>query len=401
MKPDGWKFEKLKRLTSSIQYGISLASHKHNKGIKLLRISDIQNDKVEWENVPSCNCPDGEIDNYLLKSGDIVFARTGATTGKSYLVKNPDRAVFASYLIRVQCNDKISPNFLNLFFKSPMYWKEIGRDARGGTLAGFNATMLSKMTIPYPESITKQEEVVSEVENQLLEITKMRQAALKQKEAVEALQGALLREVFAYKKGDTLPSGWRWEIVDSLFNVAKEQIEPGDENYSKLPFIGLENIVSHTREYTEEEGSTIPASTCFRFNEQQVLYGKLRPYLDKVYLPERTGKCSMEILPLMPKNGYCREFIAAILQSDSVIGNTVKFSTGGRMPRADVNKLLKLKVAIPESASACNELGLKLSENLRILNSLNKKAATQLEAIEALPAAILREVFDFAAAEVA
>lgn len=253
---------------------------------------------------------------------------------------------------------------------------------------------LKELEFIIPSDFKKQEELANVLSNKLSSLEQMRQAALKQKEAVEALQGALLREVFPFKEGDELPKGWKWEKLDKIFEEVKNQVQPYEDEFKTLPFIGLENVVSHTREYTDEEYNP-PASTCFKFDETNILYGKLRPYLNKVYLPTGKGKSSMELIPLKTKNNYSREFLAAVLQSEAVIGDTVKFSTGGRMPRADLKKLKKLEVAIPSDISICNDLGISVSKKIKEFIDLNKKALTQLEAIEALPAAILREVFEF------
>jgi len=252
---------------------------------------------------------------------------------------------------------------------------------------------LKELEFEIPSDFKRQEELANILSNKLSSLELMRQAALKQKEAVEALQGALLREVFPYKEGDELPKGWKWEKLDKIFEEVKNQVQPYEDEFKTLPFVGLENVVSHTREYTDEEYNP-PASTCFKFDETNILYGKLRPYLNKVYLPTVKGKSSMELIPLKTKNNYSREFLAAVLQSEAVIGDTVKFSTGGRMPRADLKKLKKFEVAIPSDVSKCNELGITVSNKINEFIDLNKKALTQLEAIEALPAAILKEVFE-------
>ena len=257
-----------------------------------------------------------------------------------------------------------------------------------------NGGDFGKVKVRLPKTKNDQKRLGILIQNKLVKIEQMRQAALKQKEAVEALQGALLREVFPFKEGDELPKGWKWEKLDKIFEEVKNQVQPYEDEFKTLPFIGLENVVSHTREYTDEEYNP-PSSTCFKFDETNILYGKLRPYLNKVYLPTGKGKSSMELIPLKTKNNYSREFLAAVLQSEAVIGDTVKFSTGGRMPRADLKKLKKLEVAIPSDVSKCNELGITVSNKIKEFIDLNKKALTQLEAIEALPAAILREVFEF------
>lgn len=199
--PAGWRWEKLRKLSTNIQYGISISSTSIQKGRKLLRITDIQNGKVDWGQVPYCECNGEEETKYLLKDGDIVFVRTGATTGKSFLIRNPDHALFASYLIRVQCNsDLIDPDYLYTFFQSPAYWSYISQGARGGTLAGFNATMLSKMMIPLPPTIDEQVEIANICEQRLFESGVIQHSAEKQLDAIEAMPGAILREVFDFGK---------------------------------------------------------------------------------------------------------------------------------------------------------------------------------------------------------
>ncbi len=199
--PEGWSWERLKKISKKIQYGFSKESSSNNIGPKLLRITDIQNGKVNWDTVPFCECTEKEKEQYMLEGGDIVFVRTGATTGKSFLIKNPPFSLFASYLIRVQCNrGLVKPEFLYGFFQSPMYWNYINRDARGGTLAGFNATMLSDILIPIPPTLDEQVIIAGDLEQKMKDVEKLREAARKQWEAIEVLPGAILREVFGFEK---------------------------------------------------------------------------------------------------------------------------------------------------------------------------------------------------------
>lgn len=198
--PEGWRWGKLGKLAARIQYGISISSTKDNVGPRLLRITDIQNGNVDWNAVPHCRCNNNEEKEYLLEDGDIVFTRTGATTGKSFLIRNPTHALFASYLIRVQCDrNQINPEYLYSFFQSPNYWIILNKGARGGTLAGFNATMLSKLTIPLPPSLKEQITIANKLEQKLAEAIKLHQTSERQLEAAEAMPGAVLREVFDFE----------------------------------------------------------------------------------------------------------------------------------------------------------------------------------------------------------
>ena len=85
--PDSWEWERWGNVSQSIQYGYN-APAKNNGRIKMVRISDIHNNTVLWQNVPFCEISAKDIDTYLLKPNDILFARTGGTVGKSYLVHN-------------------------------------------------------------------------------------------------------------------------------------------------------------------------------------------------------------------------------------------------------------------------------------------------------------------------
>lgn len=117
--PEGWEWCKLGSLCSSIRYGLSNSAESSGTH-KLLRITDIQNGSVNWDTVPYTTTEDPET--YILKSDDIVFARTGATVGKSFLIDQlPYKSVYASFLIRIRLLKFISPQYIYNFFNSPCY----------------------------------------------------------------------------------------------------------------------------------------------------------------------------------------------------------------------------------------------------------------------------------------
>lgn len=148
---------------SEIGYGYTSKSSIKFIGPKYLRITDIQNNRVNWSLVPNINKDLNKVKKFLLKEGDIVFARTGATTGKSYLVKNSPTSVFASYLIRVDANrDVVNPDYLRHFFQSKDYWNVINSGISGSAQGGFNASKLKKLKFPLPDKI-KQVEIIKKL----------------------------------------------------------------------------------------------------------------------------------------------------------------------------------------------------------------------------------------------
>ncbi len=124
------------RVSEKPQYGFTASAVAEEVGPKFVRITDLQGGRIDWEMVPYCQCPEPE--NYLLKPNDLLFARTGATTGKTYLVSEPPGAVFASYLIRTRPKTGISAGYLYSFFQSENYWSQIIDEKEGSAQPNVN-----------------------------------------------------------------------------------------------------------------------------------------------------------------------------------------------------------------------------------------------------------------------
>ncbi len=161
-----WEVKPLSDLADAVQYGYTAKAKTNAAGIRYLRITDIQDDHVEWSTVPSCDVSEVESEKYLLAAGDLVFARTGATVGKSFLIRgNIPRSVFASYLIRVRLRKHIDPRYVAHFFQSPSYWNQIAESSAGIGQPNVNGKKLAQIQIPVapPE---QQIEIVAELEKQ-------------------------------------------------------------------------------------------------------------------------------------------------------------------------------------------------------------------------------------------
>ena len=146
--PKGWEWTRLGCITDVIQYGLS-NSAESTGDYRLLRITDIQNGCVNWDTVPFTSTDEPE--KYLLHKDDIVFARTGATVGKSFLITDlPYASVYASYLIRIRLINGISANYIYHFFNSYCYWEQVTDKAVGVGQPNCNGTALRELFIPLP-----------------------------------------------------------------------------------------------------------------------------------------------------------------------------------------------------------------------------------------------------------
>lgn len=212
----GWEEKKLE-LFSNIMYGYTATSSKDLVGPKYLRITDIQNNSVNWPEVPRCQISDSDYKKYKLNIGDIVFARTGATTGKSFLIDDDVDSVFASYLIRVQADtNQINKNFLYYYFQSHRYWKNIENGISGSTLGGFNAKKLSSLPIPLPP-LSEQKEIVKALDELFAKIDTAKANIEKNIENVGELFQSKLNEIFS-EKGD----GWVEKKLKDVCSIIKD-----------------------------------------------------------------------------------------------------------------------------------------------------------------------------------
>jgi type I restriction enzyme S subunit len=179
--PKGWVLTIVGEVVNSIQYGHTASAIDRADGPRFLRITDIQNGLVEWSSVPSCEISKADLPKYRLENGDIVFARTGATTGKSYLIRHCPEAIFASYLFRLRMASEANPSYLHAYFQTADYWRQIEEGKRGIGQPNVNAKTLAQIEFPLAP-LPEQHRIVAEIETQFTRLD-VSVAALKRVQA--------------------------------------------------------------------------------------------------------------------------------------------------------------------------------------------------------------------------
>lgn len=150
----------LKDICEDIQYGYTASAEDEEVGPKFLRITDIVPNIIDWQSVPYCRIEEKKFDKYALHNGDIVIARTGATTGYAKYLKNPPQAVFASYLIRIKIKDGMNKRFISHIVQSQTYKDFIKTIWGGAAQPNANAQVLTSFPILLPD-ITIQNKISS------------------------------------------------------------------------------------------------------------------------------------------------------------------------------------------------------------------------------------------------
>jgi type I restriction enzyme S subunit len=144
-----------------------------------------------------------------------------------------------------------------------------------------------------------------------------------------------------------LPKGWQTVTMQQIATLDTRAVHPVAGSAYK--FVGLEHVESGTGRILNVSEVDVRhlQSQKYRFDTAHVLYGKLRPYLNKVVLPDFSGICSTDILPVHPKRGVLREYIAFWLRSPSFIEYANTNATGTKMPRLGPKQFLKAPIPLP------------------------------------------------------
>ncbi|WP_300453644.1 restriction endonuclease subunit S [Fusobacterium sp.] len=259
--PSNWVWTRLGDITEKNQYGYT-AKAENNGEIKYLRITDIQDNKVIWKNVPYCNIDKKDLEKFKLKENDIVVTRTGATTGKSFLIEtiNCD-AVFASYLIRVRAVKGL-PKYLWSYMKTNLYWHQITEFSSGIAQSGVNAQKLENLLFPLPP-LEEQKRIVEKLDSLFEKIQKIKEIIEEVKEKTTSRREAILSKAFSGE----LTEKWRGEnhtenARELLVKINDEKIRVWEDECKKA----------------EDEGRKKPAKPKLKTIDEMLVEAEEEPY---------------------------------------------------------------------------------------------------------------------------
>ena len=382
-------------------YGVS-ESAKSKGEYKLLRITDIKNNAVDWNTVPYTDYDEHKANAYLISDGDILFARTGATVGKSYLVKGlQDKAIYASYLIRVQTFNEILPEYVKYFFESGFYWEQIQRDSIGIGQPNVNGTTLSQLALSIPP-INEQHRIVNELGSWLNIIDVIDNGKAELQIAIKRVKSKILDLAI---HGKLVPQDPNDEPASELLKRInpKAEITCDNPQYGKLPkgwcSCTLRNVCSFTNGFAfssdayknngiplvrisniTNEGK-IDLNSCVyiqdEIDEQYIIEkgdflvamsgattGKMGVYTygEISYLNQRVGKIKASKALYTPYMHYLMY---------SQVDNILKMAYGGAQPNISAKAILAIRILLPP-----------LAEQQRIVAKI-EDLFTQLDKIEA------------------
>lgn len=258
------KYIKFENFINSTQYGYTAKTTSPISGdAKYLRITDIVPYFVEKDRVPYCAIDASKVNKYLVHDGDVLIARTGATTGYNLVVDDSFKNyVFASYLIRFNYDrKKLHPRYLKYVLKSPSWYGFVNNYIGGSAQPGMNARVFGKYYLPYTDFSTQQKiaSILSAYDS-LIENNKKRIKLLEQ------MAENLYKEWFVrfrfpgYEKAEFeggIPKGWRIEKLKDVSSIVYGFPFNSSQfcsDASLNPVVRIRDIADkHTETYTSEK----------------------------------------------------------------------------------------------------------------------------------------------------
>lgn len=396
-----------------IENGIWTGTEAPFKKINILRNTNFD-DKgyFDFNNVAEIEIEAKQFPRKAIRKNDILIERSGGgpntPVGRVSLYdKEDDVFSFSNFTSRLRViSDDIDPNFIHIQLLH-FHWNKYTEKIQTQTTNIRNLEFDKYISLPIqlPETKKEQIKIASEIKSKLEKVEQMRQAALQQKEAIEALQGALLREVFPYKEGDELPKGWKWEYIDNLAKVGKTRKKKTALSPKELTsFVPMDSVDDVTGKITktlfrpyEELGQSYTY-----FENGDIIFAKITPCM-------QNGKCaivsemkddfgfgSSEYIVLTPTKQAYTKWVHYFLRTTEFRKAAEEHFTGSAgQQRVPTDFVQKYPIPVPDDDKLIETITSELDRKHLEYFGLLKQSSTQLEAIEALPAAILREVFEF------
>lgn len=397
--PSNWCWTRWGNLSNNIQYGVNTPATTEGNA-RLVRISDIQENKIIWDKVPYCNIDDKLVEQYLIKENDILFARTGGTVGKSVMAIDViSNAVFAGYLIRSNYSKKLNGKYLKYFMESELYWTQLKIGTTATAQPNCNGKTLGKMVFPL-SPINEQQRIVNIIESLFAKLDRAKELIENTLAQFEQNKMAILHKAFTGE----LTAKWRKENNIDLSSWEKIKLgkvllpmqtkKPTGQFFRYIDIDAIDNkrqIVKAPKLILTEKA---PSRASRGVETGNILFSMVRPYLKNI------AQIDSDLSDCIASTGFyvCRckpelnsRFLYYLFIFDKTIDYLMQFMKGDNSPSIRKDDLLNMKIDLPtieEQQEIVNIL-----DNLLAKYNKIKNLEQQLEKIELLKKAILAKAF--------
>lgn len=401
--PEEWKWCSLEKLCS---IPITDGTHQtpiysdEENGIPFISSKDVTKKYIDWENIKYIT---KELHTELYKRvapkiDDILLAKNG-TTGVAAIVDN-DKIfdIYVTLALLRPNKDLIVPNYLLNVVNSPICKNQFDEHLTGIGVPNLHLRDIKLTQIPLPPTLEEQQRIVNRIETLFAKLDQAKEKAQNVVDTFETRKASILHKAFTGE----LTKKWRaengvgddsWEekkIGDCLICI-KDKYDPTKDEKLEMPYIGLENIEKGIGIVSIGDSSLVKSiKTLFKIND--LLYGKLRPYLDKHDVASFDGMCSTDILVYRSNDENDIHYFNYIFSQKQFMLYAMENSKGINLPRTselEISNFVQKVPMPPEQKEIVRILDCVLEKE----NQAKEAAIAVLEQIDLLKKSIPARAF--------
>ncbi len=376
--PKEWDYIPFKRiLNGKIRHGIYKKKEFLGKGVKLLKMGvQYSTDRIGPQTMERAKVNNKELIRYKISKDDLIFSRTSMMSegaGKcSIVIEHSEPIIFDGNLICATLNREIAdPKFYFYFFNSIYGKQEVSNITHGTQSRNIASSHLAEIKVPYP-SIEEQRIISNflwnlddkiEINRQMNETLETMARAIfkswfvdfdpvrakmegRKPYGMDEETAALFPDELEDSELGEIPKGWEIGNFGDIAKNPRRQIKPKDVPYN-TPYIGLEHMPRRSIALDNWGYVTEVKSNKYLFHQEEILFGKLRPYFHKVGIAVIDGICSTDILVVIPKSPKWFSLVLNHISSTEFVNFTTASSTGTKMPRTNWGDMKKYEIIIP------------------------------------------------------
>ena len=388
---DAWEQRKLGEVAENFEYGLNAAAKEFDGVNKYIRITDIDDESHQF-NKEDLTSPDTNLEiaeRYKLEKGDILFARTGASVGKSYIYRESDGLVYyAGFLIRGKIKEGFDTEFVFQNTLTEEYKNYIRITSQRSGQPGVNAQEYQEYSFKVPH-YAEQKQIGMLFKN-LDNLITLHQ---RKYDSLVNVKKAMLEKMFP-KNGETVP-----EIRFKGFTDAWEQRKLGDiaefNPKAEIPdvfeYVDLESVIgTEMVSHRQELKLTAPSRAQRLAKTGDLFYQMVRPYQKNNYLYEKSDKhyvFSTGYAQMRPhQDGY---FLLCLVQNNNFVQIVLDNCTGTSYPAINANDLANIEVKYPFKS----EEQVKIGMVFRSLDNLITLHQRKLEKLKNIKKSCLEKMF--------
>ena len=331
-----------------------------SEGTPIVTVEHLGDTNFTHQNLPFISEADTKrLSKYILIEGDIVFSRVGSIDRNVYVDKNHEGWMFSGRCIRVRADkNKVNPRYLSYYFKQNSFKKMMMNLAVGATMPSLNTKIMNSIELDLlpRENQDKIANILSAIDDKIQINNQINQE-------LEAMAKTLYDYWFVqfdfpdqngkpYKSSGgkmvynpelkrEIPEGWGVEKLGDISQYVSEKVDSFELNIEN--YVGTDNMIADMGGI--ELTTSIPKSgTSTKFSIGDILISNIRPYFKKIWLSDRVGGCSSDVLCIRTKKIVSREFVFATLARDDFFNYDVAGSKGSKMPRGDKKHIMEYPI---------------------------------------------------------